>query len=72
MLERDTIENVMFFLKDIINNNISIDPFYNGPRISIDIRLYEGKIYGDSKTLSFKDSITPIELKELILKHLDK
>ena len=70
MLEETTPPQVMEFCKSVINREIEIDPFYTGDRIGIDIREYKGSKAGVSESISFKDSITPVELKEVILKSL--
>lgn len=70
ILEDTSIPEVKEFLKSVINKEVKIDPFYTGDRIGIDIREYRGSKAGVSESVSFKDSITPIELKEVILKAL--
>lgn len=72
MVQEATLEEVEKFLKKTIASKIKIDPFYTGNRVGIDIRHYVGGKAGKSKSISFKDSITPKELKEIILKELKK
>ena len=69
ILEESTIEEIEVFLKTLIPNLITIDPFYIGDRIGIDIREYRGKEVGKSKTVSFKHQISPEELKHLLLNY---
>lgn len=70
MLDDTTIEEVETFLKSVIKKKLRIDPFYTGKRIGIDIRRYTGAKAGKSISISFKDNITPKELKSIILKEL--
>lgn len=70
MLEETTIEEVERFIKDTIQERVKIDPFYTGDRIGVDIRRYKGAKAGKSVSVSFKDVITPSELKSIILQEL--
>lgn len=71
MLDGTTIEDVEVFIKTTIQKKLKIDPFYTGKRIGVDIRRYTGAKAGKSISVSFKDGITPKELKEIILKELN-
>lgn len=53
-------------LKQLIRDNISIDPFYKGHKLSVDIREYDGSKVGKSKSVSIGHEMTPADFKNII------
>ena len=58
------------WLKALIEKQ-NISPFTKGKVTNVEIRIGEGKTNGKSISLSFK-GMEPTEVKELILKNIDK
>lgn len=66
IVDESNLSKVESELKQLIQDNISIDPFYKGHRISVDIREYNGSKVGKSKSISIGHSMTPEEFKNII------
>lgn len=52
-LENTTLNDVEYFIKQIITNNVQSDPFKKDKKTSIVIREYQDGINGISKSVSF-------------------
>src|SRR5690554_1476594 len=66
-----TVEEVIEFISKLVKDNVEVSPFDTGYKTRAEVREYINKKNGNPKSISFR-GITPEELEQLIIKHLDE
>lgn len=65
-LDETTVEEVIEFIKNLVETEVKASPFATGPKTSVAVREYVDSKNGKSTSLSFR-GIEPMELRELFL-----